>query len=139
MEGAVRGERARNRMVVLQRVTLADALFVHGKGDLKAGAGASVDLTRLVACLKDDPGRTAMIEGYTDSSGSVDYSFSFSQRRADAVKSYLLEQGIDERRLMALGKGESKPVAGNDAAIGRRQNRRVEVTVSPPVLQAELP
>jgi outer membrane protein OmpA-like peptidoglycan-associated protein len=80
-----------------------------------------------------------MIEGYTDSSGSVDYSFSFSQRRADAVKSYLLEQGIDERRLMALGKGESKPVAGNDAAIGRQQNRRVEVTVSPPVLQAELP
>jgi outer membrane protein OmpA-like peptidoglycan-associated protein len=119
-------------MEVLQHVTLADALFVSGKGDLKAGAGA--DLTRLVALLRDDPGSTAMIEGYTDSSGSEDYNFGLSQRRADAVKSYLVAQGIGERRLMALGKGESKPVAGNDSAIGRQQNRRVEVIVSPPSL-----
>jgi outer membrane protein OmpA-like peptidoglycan-associated protein len=111
-------------------MTLADTLFVNGKGDLKAGA----NLTRLVALLTDDPGRTAMIEGYTDSSGSEDYNFGLSQRRADAVKSYLVERGIGERRLMALGKGESKPIAGNDSAIGRQQNRRVEVIVSPPSL-----
>jgi outer membrane protein OmpA-like peptidoglycan-associated protein len=118
-------------MEVLQHVTLADALFVNGKGDLKPGAGA--DLTALVAFLADNPGRTAMIEGYTDSSGSEDYNFGLSQRRADAVKSYLVKQGIGDRRLMALGKGESKPVASNDSAIGRQENRRVEVIVSPPL------
>jgi outer membrane protein OmpA-like peptidoglycan-associated protein len=110
-------------------VSLGDVLFVNGKSDLKADVGA--ELARLVAFLRDDPGCTVMIEGYTDSAGSEDYNFGLSQRRADAVKSYLVEHGIAERRLLALGKGESKPVAGNDSAIGRQQNRRVEVTVSP--------
>jgi outer membrane protein OmpA-like peptidoglycan-associated protein len=109
-------------------VTLGDLLFTSGKADLKSGATAN--LTTLVTFLIDYPSWTAMIEGYMDSSGSEDYNFGLSQRRADSVKSYLMGQGIGERRLLALGKGESKPVAGNDFPEGRQQNRRVEVIIS---------
>ena len=59
-----------------------------------------------------------MIEGYTDNVGSDDYNQGLSQRRADSVKSYLIGQGIGSIRLIAAGKGESAPVAGNDSAAG---------------------
>jgi outer membrane protein OmpA-like peptidoglycan-associated protein len=55
-----------------------------------------------------------------------------SQRRADSVKSYLTVQGIASTRLSADGRGESSPVAENDSAAGRQQNRRVEVIISSP-------
>lgn len=109
-------------------VTLGDALFITGKADLRSGVTAN--LRSLVTFLMDNPSRTATIEGYTDSAGSADYNFGLSQRRADSVKSYLVGQGVGERRLMALGKGESNPVAGNDSAAGRAQNRRVEVIIT---------
>ena len=72
------------------------------------------------------------IEGYTDSVGSEEYNQGLSQRRAESVESYLTGQGIDAARLSASGKGESDPVAGNDSAAGRQQNRRVEVIISAP-------
>ncbi len=109
-------------------VTLGDALFLSGKADLKSDVTAN--LSRLVTFLVGYPSRTATIEGYTDSAGSEDYNFGLSQRRADSVKSYLVEQGVGEQRLMALGEGESTPVAGNDSAAGRAQNRRVEVIIT---------
>jgi outer membrane protein OmpA-like peptidoglycan-associated protein len=111
-------------------LTLGDVLFTSGKADLKTGATGNLD--KLIAFLNQYPDRTVTIEGYTDSMGSEDYNHGLSERRADSVKSYLVGQGIGTVRLTALGKGESGPVADNDSATGRQQNRRVEVIISSP-------
>jgi outer membrane protein OmpA-like peptidoglycan-associated protein len=111
-------------------LTLGDVLFTSGRADLKVGATGN--LNKLVAFLNRYPDRTVVIEGYTDSVGGEDYNQGLSERRADAVKSYLSGQGISSTRLSASGKGESDPVAGNDSAAGRQQNRRVEVVISDP-------
>jgi outer membrane protein OmpA-like peptidoglycan-associated protein len=111
-------------------VTLGDVLFDTGKASLKAGATSN--LNKLVAFLNEYSDRTVLIEGYTDSVGSEDYNQGLSERRADSVKSYLAGQGIGSIRLSAAGKGESDPVASNDSAAGRQQNRRVEVIISNP-------
>lgn len=111
-------------------VTLGDVLFRSGRADLKASATGN--LNKLVVFLNTYPNRTAVIQGYTDTVGNEDYNQRLSERRADAVKSYLAEQGIGPSRLTASGKGESDPVADNDSAAGRQQNRRVEVIISNP-------
>ena len=116
-----------DRGVVL---TLGDVLFTSGMADLKSGTPGN--LNKLVTFLNGYPTRTVVIEGYTDSVGTSEYNDGLSQRRADAVKTYLTKQGVGSTRLTSLGKGESDPVAGNESADGRRQNRRVEVIISKP-------
>jgi outer membrane protein OmpA-like peptidoglycan-associated protein len=111
-------------------LTLGDVLFTTGRADLKPGATGN--LNKLVAFLNEYPERTAAIQGYTDSVGSQDYNQSLSERRADSVKSYLAGQGIGSIRLSASGRGQNDPVADNDSAAGRQQNRRVEVLISNP-------
>ncbi len=111
-------------------LTLGDVLFESGRADFKSGATSN--LKKLVAFLGRYPDRTVAIEGYTDSVGSEGYNQRLSERRADSVKSYLIGQGISSIRLSASGRGESDPVAGNDSAAGRQQNRRVEVIISNP-------
>jgi len=108
-------------------LTLGDVLFTTGTATLNMGAGAQ--LSKLAGFLNSHPERTAQIEGYTDSVGSEAYNQSLSQRRADAVKSYLVHQGIDAQRLTTTGNGESSPVGDNATATGRQQNRRVEVLI----------
>jgi outer membrane protein OmpA-like peptidoglycan-associated protein len=109
---------------------LGDALFSSGRADLQPGANGH--LGRLVAFLNRYPNRTVIIEGYTDSVGNDDYNRGLSERRAGAVRSYLVDQGVSSARLTASGKGASDPVASNDTASGRQQNRRVEVIISDP-------
>jgi outer membrane protein OmpA-like peptidoglycan-associated protein len=111
-------------------LTLGDVLFTTGKADLKPGATGS--LNKLAAFLDKYPDRSVAIAGYTDSVGSEDYNQGLSERRAESVKSYLTGQGIGSSRLVASGKGRSDPVADNDTAAGRQQNRRVEVLISNP-------
>jgi outer membrane protein OmpA-like peptidoglycan-associated protein len=111
-------------------LTLGDVLFESGRADLKTGTAGN--LNKLVFFLNKHPDRSVAIEGYTDSVGSEDYNQALSQRRADSVRSYLVRQGIGSGRLTASGMGMSDPVAGNDSASGRQQNRRVEVIVSNP-------
>jgi outer membrane protein OmpA-like peptidoglycan-associated protein len=111
-------------------LTLGDVLFTTGRADLKPGA--TDNLNKLVAFLDKYPDRSIAIQGYTDSVGSEDYNQGLSERRADSVKSYLTGQGIGSTRITASGKGRSNPVASNDSAAGRQQNRRVEVIISNP-------
>lgn len=109
-------------------MTLGDVLFATGKADLKAGSAER--LNKLVAFLGKYPDRTVVIEGHTDSTGSEAINQRLSQQRAEAVRAYLLSQGVAANRVSAVGKGESLPVADNATAAGRQQNRRVEIIIS---------
>ncbi|MGH8189487.1 MAG: OmpA family protein, partial [Steroidobacteraceae bacterium] len=106
-------------------VTLGDVLFDTGKSTLKPGAFTSID--RLATVLKQDPERTVLIEGHTDSVGADEYNQSLSERRASAVQAALFERGVAANQISTVGRGESTPVASNDDAGGRQQNRRVEL------------
>ncbi len=70
------------------------------------------------------------IEGHTDSVGGDDYNQSLSERRAASVRSYLVRQDIPSQVVQSEGFGEARPVATNDTAAGRQQNRRVELVIS---------
>lgn len=109
-------------------VTLGDLLFATGKSDLTGGAGPNLD--KLAAFLGEYGDRTVLIEGHTDSVGSEESNQFLSQRRAESVKSYLVRRGVQPNRLTTAGLGQGSPVASNDTATGRQQNRRVEVIIS---------
>ena len=109
-------------------LTLGDTLFATGKAELKSGA--TVNLDRITKFMSEYPKRTAAIEGFTDNMGSEEMNQSLSERRADAVKRYLVGQGVGSARLTSTGRGEAAPIADNDSAAGRQQNRRVEVVIS---------
>ena len=85
-------------------------------------------LDAAVAQLKTLPeDATIQVTGYTDSIGSEKYNQELSMRRAQAAQEYLVSNGVDQKRIVLSGMGESNPIASNDTAEGRAQNRRVEV------------
>jgi outer membrane protein OmpA-like peptidoglycan-associated protein len=84
-------------------------------------------IDKMAAMLKAKPDWKLTIEGHTDASGGDAQNVPLSQRRADSVKGYLVTAGIAADRLTAKGFGSSKPLAGNETATGRAQNRRVEL------------
>jgi outer membrane protein OmpA-like peptidoglycan-associated protein len=109
-------------------VTLSDVLFDTGAATLKPGADLSLD--RLASYLKAHPQTKVLIEGHTDSRGSDEYNEALSQRRADAVGKALVERGVSADDVSTSGRGKAYPVATNDTAAGRQQNRRVEIVFS---------
>jgi outer membrane protein OmpA-like peptidoglycan-associated protein len=74
------------------------------------------------------------VEGHTDSVGTDEYNMKLSENRANSVRDYLVQQGINISSIGARGFGKSQPVATNDTAAGRQQNRRVELVVSGDVI-----
>jgi outer membrane protein OmpA-like peptidoglycan-associated protein len=84
-------------------------------------------LDKIVAVMKAKGDWKLRVEGHTDSSGGDAHNNELSQKRADSVKAYLVGGGIDAARLVGAGLGSTKPVAGNETASGRAQNRRVEL------------
>ncbi len=74
---------------------------------------------------------TVMVSGHTDSTGSAEYNLNLSRERAQSVASYLQGQGIKASRFEVLGLGSSNPIASNETATGRAQNRRVEIKIIP--------
>jgi outer membrane protein OmpA-like peptidoglycan-associated protein len=106
-------------------LTLGDVLFDTGKATLKPGAFGTIE--RLATVLKEDTNRKVTIEGHTDSVGSDEFNQQLSEARANAVRTALLDRGVQDSQIIAVGKGESFPVASNDNAAGRQQNRRVEM------------
>jgi outer membrane protein OmpA-like peptidoglycan-associated protein len=104
-----------------------DVLFAFGKSELLPTAQKK--LNDVVTALKDDP-RTITIVGHTDSIGSDETNMQLSQRRADAVRTYLTTHGIPDERVSSQGMGKSQPVADNKTAEGRANNRRVEIILN---------
>lgn len=103
------------------------ALFDTNKFEVRADARAMLD--NAVKILKDNPDMKIEIRGYTDNTGSAAYNLRLSEKRAQAVKDYLVAQGIEASRLVAKGYGESNPTETNDTPEGRQRNRRVEFRV----------
>ncbi len=110
-------------------VNLGDVLFDTGKATLKPGAREK--LSKLAGILLGYPGALLLeIEGHTDSVGSDQLNNKLSQDRAEAVSSYLTQSGVKPEKIKAArGFGKTKPIATNDTAGGRQQNRRVEVVI----------
>jgi outer membrane protein OmpA-like peptidoglycan-associated protein len=109
-------------------LTLGDVLFDTGQASLKPGAVTTID--RLAQFMRDYPERSVRIEGHTDSMGSDETNQQLSERRAMAVRDALVARNVDPARIVTVGYGEARPIAGNDTAGGRQQNRRIEVVVS---------
>lgn len=109
-------------------VTIGDLLFDTNRARLNPGAMRSID--QLAGFFRENPKRKALLEGFTDSIGSESSNQDLSDRRASAVRSALVERGVDGGRLSVHGYGESYPIAGNDSAGSRQMNRRVEIVLS---------
>jgi OOP family OmpA-OmpF porin len=105
--------------------TVGSTYFDFDKSRLKPGE-LSV-LNDAVKAMKDNPALKVSVEAHTDSVGSEAYNQKLSERRAAAVRDYLAQHGIDASRISTRGFGKAKPIASNDTAAGRAQNRRAEV------------
>ena len=108
-------------------LTVGDVLFAPAQS--KPTTAGKRKLSSVVTLLKKQLHRKIRIEGYTDSSGSESVNLDLSQRRADAVRDFLIENGISPRRITARGYGEATSVASNTTIAEQRENRRVEVSV----------
>jgi len=104
-----------------------DVEFDFNKAIIKQGYYKDID--DLAKVMKDYPDLKVVIEGHTDNIGTAEYNKNLSQERAEAVKKYLVEKGIDANRITAQGFGFDRPIASNDTEEGRQKNRRVEAAV----------
>jgi outer membrane protein OmpA-like peptidoglycan-associated protein len=109
-------------------VNMSDVLFDVNEATLKPGAREK--LAKVSGILLAYPTLHLSVEGHTDSTGTDEYNMKLSERRADAVQTYLVTNGIPPTNVDAKGFGKASPVATNDTAVGRQQNRRVEMVVS---------
>ncbi len=88
-------------------------------------------LDQLAHSIAQYPGTVVRVEGHTDSTGAASYNQTLSENRAESVRSYLIQRGVEANRIDAVGYGFSRPIADNSTAAGRAQNRRVEVLIIP--------
>jgi outer membrane protein OmpA-like peptidoglycan-associated protein len=114
----------RGMVITLQ----GEVLFKTAKWDLKPGAMAKLDQIAEALQGKERP---IVVYGYTDNVGTRDNNMDLSQRRAEAVRSYIVSKGIPQDLVTAQGKGPDAPLADNQSIEGRAQNRRVEIVVQP--------
>jgi OmpA-OmpF porin, OOP family len=109
------------------KVTLAGVRFENASATLMRDSTAALD--RVAADLKKYPQLQIEVQGHTDSVGSPGYNLRLSQQRADAVRAYLIEQGVRAEQVAARGYGEAEPIGENATVAGRAQNRRVMMSV----------
>lgn len=109
-------------------VTLPGVFFDTGKTALKPGARNT--LAKIADQLRINENTRILVEGHTDSVGSEALNQSLSEKRAAVVRDYIVSRGVPAGRITTTGLGESSPVATNDTAAGRQQNRRVELVIA---------
>jgi len=107
---------------------MSDVLFTTGSYGLASDAREK--LAKVSGIVLAYPGLRLQVEGHTDNVGGDSYNQQLSERRAQAVRDYLVEQGIASDAITSRGFGKTVPIASNDSADGRRQNRRVELVLS---------
>jgi outer membrane protein OmpA-like peptidoglycan-associated protein len=112
----------------LELTLSSDVLFDSGSATLKPGA--TLQLARLADFMRKDPKTRIIVEGYTDSTGSMEFNQMLSQQRAQAVAAALEAQGVAGDRVRTIGRGQQFPVASNATPAGRQQNRRVDIVFS---------
>ncbi len=118
------------------KVNISDVLFDTGKYELRPPAREA--LAKFSGIVIAHAGLKLQVEGYTDSTGDDAYNQTLSENRANSVRAYLINQGIDPNSIGAIGYGKSNPVASNDTAAGRQQNRRVEIIISGEIIGTQI-
>jgi outer membrane protein OmpA-like peptidoglycan-associated protein len=118
------------------QVNMGDVLFDTGKYNLRMEA--QLGLAKLTGIVLSHPGLNLAVEGYTDNVGTESFNQTLSEQRANAVRDYLVQQGLDAASVTAKGFGTAMPVASNDTPKGRQQNRRVEIIISGEVIGTKI-
>ena len=106
-------------------MTLGDVLFQTGQATLAPTAAISID--KIAGFMRQYPEKSAMIEGHTDSMGDEEMNFDLSVQRASAVRTALVQAGVNPSRVTTTGFGEGRPIATNETQAGRQKNRRVDI------------
>ena len=117
-------------------VNMSDVLFDSGKYTLRPLAREK--LAKISGIVLAYPSLVLAVEGNTDSVGTEAYNQELSEQRAEGVRSYLTQEGVPESSTTATGFGKTRPIASNDTAEGRQQNRRVELIVSGEVIGTKI-
>ena len=117
-------------------VNMSDVLFDTGKYSLRPLAREK--LAKVAGIVSGHPGLRLDVEGYTDSVGGDEYNQHLSEQRGSAVRDYLTQEGMAADSVTAKGFGKNQPVASNDTASGRQQNRRVELVISGEIIGTQI-
>ena len=117
-------------------IDMGDVLFDNNKSDLRPEARE--DLAKLSGIVLNYPSLRLAIEGHTDNTGNAEMNQTLSEQRANAVRNYLINQGLDTGSVSAQGLGMNNPVADNATAEGRQKNRRIEIIVSGEVIGTQI-
>lgn len=111
-------------------VTMSESIvFDLNSAALKQQSMQTLD--QIADVMNNNPESDILVKGHTDSSGAEKYNQELSERRANAVRNYLIAKGVAPDRITAIGFGMTMPVASNDTAEGRERNRRVEIEIKP--------
>jgi OOP family OmpA-OmpF porin len=116
---------AQKQQIISRPMRLEGANFAPGGDKILPGAASTLDMVAKTA--KQYPDMDITVEGHTDNVGKKAANQKLSERRAAAVKQQLVKRGVDAKRIQAIGYGETRPVADNKTAAGRKENRRVEI------------
>jgi outer membrane protein OmpA-like peptidoglycan-associated protein len=117
-------------------VNMSDVLFDTAKFSLRPEAREK--LAKVAGIISGHPGLRLDVEGHTDNVGGDDYNQQLSEQRGSAVRDYLTQQGLQQDSVTTKGLGKTQPIATNDTAAGRQQNRRVELVISGEVIGVEI-
>jgi outer membrane protein OmpA-like peptidoglycan-associated protein len=117
-------------------VRMSDVLFATGRYQLTPDA--KVSLAKMSGVLLAYPGLRLEIDGYTDSTGTDEVNQTLSDKRAEAVRNFLVSQGVSPDSIASQGFGSANPIASNDSSDGRRMNRRVDMIVSGSVIGTQV-